>query len=464
MKKLLPVIALLALAFSSSAQLGQILNGGLENWTNSFLYETPGTWTSSNTNEWYGTALTTKSSDAQHLSFSIRMENEVIAGDSLFGYFFMGSPSGSDLTGVPYSSPFDGVTGFYKCQTGGTDTSYVIVVKSFMGVPYPPVFGALYGNVSTWTAFNFPVPAGPCDSVFFGVVSTSPFDMTNYHPSTYVMIDNVSFTNSGPPPLPLPNPSFETWTTVNYNNPDNWSTFNSFMAGMGLTPVAPTSDAFAGTLAAEVTTVVHPQWNDTIPGILTTGTLSPYTGIGLLPYTAEPATFSCYYKYSPVGIDNAEVQVIFSQGGSMIGGFYGPISAAASSYTFMGGPVSLSGTPDSMAVIVFSGDNAGSVLIVDEFSLSGGTVGMQAMAESLGFKAYPNPMTDVLNLEWSAENNSSAVLSIYDVTGNLICTKNLITVNGQNKLSFDVSHLTPGVYSYEISGDSRMKTGKLIKQ
>ncbi|HYG50967.1 MAG TPA: hypothetical protein VD905_08685, partial [Flavobacteriales bacterium] len=151
-KTLLPLTFFMTLG-TAHGQLGALTNGGFENWTSSTIYSMPDIWVSSNMNEFYGTPLCIKSSDAQHLAQSVLLENEVLMGDSLFGYVFLGNPSGSDLEGFPYTSDFDAVTGYYKCSTAGLDTAFVIVNKSFMGVDYPPTFGAIYGNVSTWTAF-----------------------------------------------------------------------------------------------------------------------------------------------------------------------------------------------------------------------------------------------------------------------------------------------------------------------
>ncbi|HLP13351.1 MAG TPA: hypothetical protein VK177_15545, partial [Flavobacteriales bacterium] len=324
MKRILLPLSLALIATAGHAQLGVLTNGGFESWTNSVIYNTPATWTSSNQNEWYGTALCTKSNDAQHLSHSILLENEVLSGDSLFGYAFLGMPSEADLTGFPYTSAFDAVTGFYKCNTVGNDTAFVIVSKSFGGVPYPPVFGAIYGNVSSWTAFTFPVPTGPCDSVFVGFVSSNPFDGSNFNPNTWAMFDNVSFTNTGPTPAALPNPSFETWTDVSINDPDNWDTYNTLMVSTGTINVEQTTDAAAGTYAAQLSTYYIPTWGDTIPGVLTNGIIDPMAGISTIPYAAEPANFSGQYKYVMSGTDLAEVQVLFLQAGSTIGGFYLP--------------------------------------------------------------------------------------------------------------------------------------------
>ncbi|HYG49304.1 MAG TPA: T9SS type A sorting domain-containing protein, partial [Flavobacteriales bacterium] len=305
---------------------------------------------------------------------------------------------------------------------------------------------------------------GPCDSVFIGFVSSNPFDNSNFHPDTWAMFDNVSFTNTGPAPAALPNPSFEVWTDVTVTDPDNWDSYNTLLASSGIATVSQTADAAVGTYAAQLETKYVALWGDTIPGILTNATIDAWGSLYAIPYTAEPANFSGQYKYAPSGSDMAEVQVLFFQAGSTIGGYYLPITSTAASYTSMGGPLGLTGTPDSMAVIIASGSNAGSVLKVDDLSLTGGNIGIQEMAKKLGIKVYPNPTYGVFSLEWEASSHENVNFLLTDVTGKTVMTKTLVSTVGTNVKELDIERLPAGIYTYSLLNSGLNKIGKLVKE
>ncbi|MFI5203931.1 MAG: T9SS type A sorting domain-containing protein [Flavobacteriales bacterium] len=468
MKKISTSLLLLTCSIASFSQNGQIMNGGFENWTTSVIYESPATWKSSNTEEFQGVALTTKSADAQHLLASVKLDNEVVNGDSLFGYVYLGSVSaGGVFRGIPYGTPFDMINGFWKGNMQTGDTAYMICQKSFMGVPYPPVMAPIFGNASSWTAFSFPITAGPCDSVFIGFVSSNPFDNSNFHPNSTIQFDNVSFSNSGPPPLPLPNPSFESWNSVSASNADNWNSINSLVAGAGVNFVSSTTDFYSGTKAASIKTLYMAQWGDTIPGFITNGAIgqlggpNPFTPIA---YNASPVNFSGYYKYAPSGTDGAQVSVEFFQAGASIGGYGIMINSAAAAYTLIGGAVNLTGVPDSMLVFVQSGFNPGSEIKIDDFMLSGGNVGIQEMARKLGFKTYPNPTDGMLSLEWDASFDGNLNLEIVDLSGRLVYSKTLFSNPGKNNCILDLTSLSSGPYSYRVSGADVTLSGKVIKE
>lgn len=62
------------------------------------------------------------------------------------------------------------------------------------------------------------------------------------------------------------------------------------------------------------------------------------------------------------------------------------------------------------------------------------------------FKLYPNPVGDVLNLEFNAENSND--IQIYNIAGQLIETIN--SSNGFNKITYNTAHLAKGFYIIKI--------------
>ena len=76
------------------------------------------------------------------------------------------------------------------------------------------------------------------------------------------------------------------------------------------------------------------------------------------------------------------------------------------------------------------------------------------------FSVYPNPATDVLNI--NIENlEGNASVSVYDIVGKQVATSKLN--NGTNTLN--VENLTAGVYFYSIRKDNTIiETKKVVIQ
>jgi hypothetical protein len=73
-----------------------------------------------------------------------------------------------------------------------------------------------------------------------------------------------------------------------------------------------------------------------------------------------------------------------------------------------------------------------------------------------GLSIYPSPATSLLNIQ-NAEN---ATIEIYSILGQVLYTKNDISINEQ----VEVSQLTPGTYLVKISNGNAVKTSKFIKK
>ena len=77
-------------------------------------------------------------------------------------------------------------------------------------------------------------------------------------------------------------------------------------------------------------------------------------------------------------------------------------------------------------------------------------------------RAYPNPASDNVTIEYAYAGNSNAVnLVIKNLVGATLYTKKL-DVNG-NKVKVDVSEYSSGIYFYSIEADGRpLVTKKLL--
>ena len=84
------------------------------------------------------------------------------------------------------------------------------------------------------------------------------------------------------------------------------------------------------------------------------------------------------------------------------------------------------------------------------------TLGSQNFIES-NFKAYPNPVKNILNLSYSKEIST---VEIFNMLGQKVLIRNLNTSQGQ----IDMSNLNSGNYIVKVTVDGLLKTIKVVKQ
>lgn len=461
MKKLLLSSIFISCWIFGLSQNGQIENGSFENWTNTIIFENPDMWMTSNGSgpAFYGVS---KSTDAQQGSYSCKLESEISGTDTIISYSFLGhvGQAGPD-GGIPYTSTFDQIFGFYKSSMAMNDSAMVLLIRWNSGIPSYYVF-LIGGTTSSWTPFSFNLPAGTQDSLFIGLASGNPFAQQYTNTNSSVLFDNIGLNYTmGALPQPLPNAGFETWNSVSIEDPDQWNTINALGVGLGITMVRKTTDKYAGTYAAELETTLF-NGTDTVPGILNAGPIQVNQNppFALIPYTAVPATFSGAYKYSPQNGDNAVIMLQFFSGGNYIGGHQEVISGTISSYQTFSAPLTIAGTPDSLLLLIISGNNPGSVLKVDELSLSGGNVGILDLGQFIKINAWPNPVEDVLHIQIPENESEIAQIEIINLSGQII---QVIPTNGNSGLfEINTTQLSPGIYFYSVANGTNRITGRFI--
>lgn len=120
---------------------------------------------------------------------------------------------------------------------------------------------------------------------------------------------------------------------------------------------------------------------------------------------------------------------------------YGVIGTTVIAYTFF----DVNNTNDSVQVVV---------------QYLAGTVGVNQMtAENTEVSIYPNPVSDVLNINIDAEFNEAVTCELLSITGSTV-KKN---VSQQSNVKFDVTDLSEGLYLYRVSSEKNIiKTGRVV--
>ncbi len=458
MKKTLSLL-FISLGITTFAQLGQIMNGGFETWINEPVYENPDVWNSSNDIEFTGTANVTKSTDANDGIFSVRLNAEVTSNqDTISSYVYHGNidPNGNGPdAGIPYSDNFEAFMVDYKgdLQSGDTLNLYMIRFLNGNVVDFQklPVF---FGQQSTWNTTVIFVGNQAQDSLFIGFVLGDP-DGVKPQPTSWAMIDNVRILNGGVEQSPLPNNSFENWSMQMTENPYAWYSINYILTGTNSENVTKSTDANTGSYAAQLETFARD--GDTIVAFLSVSAIDAYYGVfSYAPYNASPTSVSGSYKYTQVNGDNGELNIVFYQNGSPIG-FHTETFTPQTNYTNFTAPLTIGGTPDSILLFLKSGDNPGSVLLVDDLSFSGGNVSVEELL-TIDYEMYPNPAKEKLSVRLPEEGYYN--ISISNVNG-----QELIFVQQQDGITtIDTHLLEPGIYFVNVFNETSKETKRLIIQ
>ncbi len=101
------------------------------------------------------------------------------------------------------------------------------------------------------------------------------------------------------------------------------------------------------------------------------------------------------------------------------------------------------------------------------YRLYDSTLSIQKVSFDADVKVYPNPATNVINVELKLKSNHALSLNIIDIAGRTVYTSENKAYNaGTHTIQVPAANLTPGQYIYNITdkSGSTMNSGSIIKQ
>ncbi len=121
---------------------------------------------------------------------------------------------------------------------------------------------------------------------------------------------------------------------------------------------------------------------------------------------------------------------------------------------------------DSEGIIVgFTGDAENdnrSVLTLNVVAAQPLSVDTEQIKGEIGL--WPNPVQNAINLSITTRSNGQVIMSLIDMSGQLVSqTKNTLR-NGTNQLQIDVNDLKAGMYVLQISNGTQTTTRRFVKQ
>jgi len=200
-------------------------------------------------------------------------------------------------------------------------------------------------------------------------------------------------------------------------------------------------------------------------------------GYSILPFAnlpAGPKSLDFYVAYCQYSNENDKLEVVYStdcgatwtslwskQGSSLAtkAAQTGQFIPSSNSHWRLES-VDLSAVPNG-AQIAFKATSAyGNNLFIDNVNLRAGTTGVDEYINNNTVNVYPNPVTDVLNINLEAIKSFEATISITDVTGKTIYTSQHSFVAGANNVAISTEAFATGNYFINIATEE----GSVVKQ
>jgi hypothetical protein len=339
---------LFILSFAAASGFSQsVPNGGFESWQVS-TFENPTGYESANyenKNNFSSGNCVTKTPDAFHGSYGVRLTTVQTGTTASFAWVANGNPGGNGNSGgLPYNQKPSGIRLRYKSNIIGTDSAIVLCWFKKQGAyigQYIFKISSTQNNYTLMDATFSPSLTQYPDTVIFAAASSNAFLNTGFQTGNFLQLDSVTFKGVAFQPAGL-NGDFENWTPHTDYKLNGWNAY-------GLIQRA--NDAYSGNYALEMQST-SPGFGDNNynSSIASTGAPSQSTTLGGYPYSLQNDTLVLYYKYLPADpSDSARIYLNFKKNGVYFSAAWRDLSFAAS-YTQKKVPINLSQIPDSMVI------------------------------------------------------------------------------------------------------------------
>ena len=81
--------------------------------------------------------------------------------------------------------------------------------------------------------------------------------------------------------------------------------------------------------------------------------------------------------------------------------------------------------------------------------------------ETIALNVYPNPASDVLNVTFEA-NNADFVITLTDLQGRVISSKEMTNLNGTQLVSFATANVAGGSYIVTVASNGTKTTKNVV--
>lgn len=120
---------------------------------------------------------------------------------------------------------------------------------------------------------------------------------------------------------------------------------------------------------------------------------------------------------------------------------------------------SVAGTDETSALVNLINPSAPMVrLLLSDFT------GVDETTSDNKFEVYPNPATETINVSLTLVQSESTVINVLDITGKIVKTIYVGTVNGDKNVTVSLDEMTDGVYFIELVNNDGRQVKKFVKK
>ncbi len=110
------------------------------------------------------------------------------------------------------------------------------------------------------------------------------------------------------------------------------------------------------------------------------------------------------------------------------------------------------------------GTLGGGLSVYNENGITISVMDMASLSGSVSLKAYPNPAKDMITFEFTAKENRTVTIKIYDLTGQLQKEAgSMCSEAGVQSYTVNISEMPSGLYYFTIDNGEKVRTSKLVK-
>jgi hypothetical protein len=181
---------------------------------------------------------------------------------------------------------------------------------------------------------------------------------------------------------------------------------------------------------------------------------------------STPTTVSCWIKNFGTAPDNYFINVNYKlglSGNTTTEPYTGvPIPAGDSvQFTFTTLLVPPYSAQDNLCVWTSKSTDVNT--INDSTCINLTLVGISEPVQLTGIKVYPNPVTDLMQFEFSDALNEDVFIRVTDVLGRIVYEQSVNNISANSIMKMDMSGFSSGMYNYTIHSGNKIKTGKISK-
>jgi hypothetical protein len=153
-------------------------------------------------------------------------------------------------------------------------------------------------------------------------------------------------------------------------------------------------------------------------------------------------------------------------GRALLGGFTGQANSVpaiitdglSASYTFNYAVPSTSNSANMSAVALLIDNTTGEIVNAEKTSLSAANVNEM---ETIALNVYPNPASGLLNVSFEA-NNADFVITLTDLQGRVISSKEMANLNGTQLVTFSTENVASGSYIVTVASNGSQTTKNVV--